>query len=154
MRKTVKKRGGVPFKKLATLALLSGRSLSSAKPSHFSNSLMSNRTNFQTEPFLSIIKNRGLDDDFEIVQSNVPMGNEREDVDIVVTELPSPHRSRSRSSRNKNDEFEIIQSDVPMSNDKNEDVDIIITELPTPRRHRKSKKPKNRKKSKSNGRSK
>jgi hypothetical protein len=153
MRKTVKKKGGVPLKKLATLALLSGRSLSSAKPSHFPNSSISNRTNYKTESFLPIIKNRSLYDDFEIAQRDVPMGNEPEDIEIVVTELPSPRRIQSRISKDKNkildnEDFEIIQSDVPMGNEKNEDMEIIVTELPSPRRLRKSTKRKKNKKRK------
>jgi len=143
MRKTFKRRrGGISFKKLATAALLSGRPLVSAKRSHMPITLMPNRTTSNIAPFSSMMKNRGLDD-MEITSRDVPMDNENEDIEIFVTEIPSPKRSPLHN-------FEIIQSDVPMSREKCGDNEVVITELPSPRRSRKPKgKRKNKKKSKS-----
>jgi len=129
MRKT-KRRGGIPLKKLAAAAaLLSGRSMAS--------------TDIRRNPVIMV------PDRMEIMKRDVPMGNERDDVDIFITEVPN------RRSMIPDHDFEVMRSDVRLGKEKDDDLEYSMTELPSPRRRRKSaKKKKNGKKAKSVSRSK
>lgn len=129
MRKT-RKSGGIPLKKLATLAaLLSKRSMAS--------------TDTRQNPVLNIR------DRMEITKRDVPMGNEKGEVDIFITEIPSPRRIYTIP-----DHVDVMKTDVPMGNEKNGEIDYSVSELPSPRRRRRSeKRKKNGKKSRSRSKS-
>jgi len=85
----------------------------------------------------------------EITKRDVPMGNEKGEVDIFITEIPS-----LRHISTIPDHVDIMKTDVPMGNEKSGEIYYSARELPSPRRRRKSeRKKKNGKKSRSRSKS-